>query len=149
MTRPARVLLICLFLPLHAGAACDDPDLAIENARVAGTGREPVTIGIADVLLAHGVTLAFGSGTAMFTPPVSLDGEIEALRQVPLTPAQLRDAMTIDAASALGREIDLGGIAVGKRADLVLVAAGFDATMAPPEIIMVIGDGRIVVDRRL
>lgn len=102
----------------------------------------------ARALLEHGVPLAFGSGTAMFGPARSLDVEIAALSRVPLAPAQILDAMTIDAARALGREAGLGSIAVGKRADLVMVNTDTGATIVSADIVVVIKDGLIVVDRR-
>jgi len=102
----------------------------------------------ARALLEYGVPLAFGSGTVMFTPPRSLDVEIGALSKVPLTPAQILAAMTINAARALGREAEFGSIDVGKRADLVIANAAAGATLAAAEIVVVIQNGRIVVDRR-
>ena len=113
----------------------------------------------AGVLMEYGVPLAFGSGTAMFTPSQSLAGERTALSMVPLTPSQLLDTMTIHAARALGRESDLGSIDAGKLADLVIVAtktnanadadADADADAAAfGAVVMVIKSGRIVVDRR-
>jgi len=102
----------------------------------------------ARALMEQGVPLAFGSGTAMFVPSKSLDGELAALSQVPFTPSQLIDAMTINAARALGKEADLGRINVGNRADLVLVNTSSDHDIASADVVMVIKDGRIVVDRR-
>ena len=103
----------------------------------------------ARVLLEQGVPLAFGSGTAMFAPPQSIDGESVALSQVPLSTPQLLDAMTVNAARALGKEADLGSVSAGKRADLVIVNRNRDdKPFASVNIVMVIKDGRIVVDRR-
>jgi len=100
-------------------------------------------------LLNQQVLLAFGSGTAMFTPAQSLNGEHIALAKIPLTPSQLLDAMTINAAKALGREADLGSIEVGKRADLVIVDAQSDSeNILSADIILVIKNGQIVIDRR-
>ena len=102
----------------------------------------------ARTLLEHGVPLAFGSGTAMFAPSRSLDGEIIALAQVPFTAPQLIDALTINAARALGKEAELGSVSVGKRADLVVVDTNTDDDVASADVVMVIKNGRIVVDRR-
>jgi len=103
----------------------------------------------ARVLQKHSVPLAFGSGTAMFTPAQSLAGEHRALEKIPLGSSQLLDTMTINAARALGKEDELGSIAVGKLADLILVKADATTEMASlADIIMVIKNGRIVIDRR-
>jgi len=102
----------------------------------------------ARALIEQGVPVAFGSGTAMFAPSQSLDGEIIALSQVPITPPQLIDALTINAARALGKEADLGSISVGKRADLVIADTHSDDGVVSADVIMVIQNGRIVVDRR-
>ncbi|MFQ5636186.1 MAG: amidohydrolase family protein, partial [Gammaproteobacteria bacterium] len=104
----------------------------------------------ARMLAVHGVRLAFGSGTPMFRPSQSLDGELAALSGVLLTRSRLIDAMTIDAARALHRESDLGSVEAGKRADLLLVGAEqFDSGgRSFSDVLVVIRDGRIVVDRR-
>ena len=100
-------------------------------------------------LLRRQVPLAFGSGTAMFTPPRSLDMEIDALGEVPLSGRQLLDAMTIHPARAIGKQADIGRIGVGQIADLVLVATDSDdMTEVMQHVVLVIKDGRVVVDRR-
>jgi imidazolonepropionase-like amidohydrolase len=100
-------------------------------------------------LLNQKVLLAFGSGTAMFTPAQSLNGERIALAKVPLAPSQLLDAMTINAAQAIGRGTDLGSIEVGKHADLVIVNARPDpGNILSADIVLVIKNGQIVIDRR-
>jgi imidazolonepropionase-like amidohydrolase len=99
------------------------------------------------VLIEAGVPVAFGSGTPMFAPGQSLDGEIAALSLVSITARELLDAMTTNAALALGKEAELGSIEVGRRADLILVAAD-DNSGAIADVIVVIKNGRIVVDRR-
>lgn len=103
----------------------------------------------ARALLTQGVPLAFGSGTPMFLPSKSVEVEIAALSRIPMTRAQLIDALTINAAKALGKQAELGKIAPGMRADLIIA----DLTTAhdrvePMTIIVVIKDGQIVSDRR-
>jgi len=99
-------------------------------------------------LIVQGASVAFGSGTAMFVPSQSLDGEINALSEVPFTPPQLIDALTINAARALGKEADLGSVSVGKLADLVIVDTNSAGDVVSADVVMVIKNGRIVVDRR-
>ena len=103
----------------------------------------------ARILLEHRVPLAFGSGTPMFAPSKSVNDEIDALSQIHLTPAQLINAMTADAARALGKETELGRIAPGMRADLVIADIHqTDDAGSFMTVIVVIKDGQIVVDRR-
>lgn len=74
------------------------------------------------VLQDAGVTLAFGTDRyrGERTQQTPMAHEIETLGKA-LTPLEVIDTMTINAARFLGLADDIGSIEVGKRADLVLV----------------------------
>jgi imidazolonepropionase-like amidohydrolase len=64
-----------------------------------------------------------GPGIGDLTPGFGLHRELELLVKAGLTPSDALRAATFDAAAALGHEKDLGVIAEGKLADLVMVRA--------------------------
>jgi imidazolonepropionase-like amidohydrolase len=64
-----------------------------------------------------------GPGIGHLTPGFGLHRELELLVMAGLTPSDALRAATFDAAAALGHEKDLGAIAEGKLADLVIVRA--------------------------
>ena len=75
---------------------------------------------------AAGVPIVAGTDGAWLgkvLPGFGLHHELEALVAVGLTPVQAIQAATIHAAQALGREEDLGSVAPGRLADLVLLDA--------------------------
>lgn len=77
----------------------------------------------ADTLAAHraGVPVLVGSDTIIAGP--RLHDEMALLVQAGLTPAQVLRAATLDAAQFMGLGSEYGSIAVGKRADMVVLAA--------------------------
>ncbi len=75
--------------------------------------------------------------------------ELEGLRAAGLTPEQVIDTLTRNAATYLGRQDDLGTIEANKLADLLIVEGNPLADLsALQNVVVVIKDGRIVVDRR-
>jgi imidazolonepropionase-like amidohydrolase len=78
--------------------------------------------------------------------------ELQCLVDAGMSPMQALQAATGQAAECLGLEADLGTIAPGKLADLVVVAGNplQDITLLqhPQRIVLVLKDGRICVDRR-
>lgn len=70
-------------------------------------------------LFRAGVTI--GTGTDIWQIPIGVHMELEELVAAGLTPAQAIHAGTAGAARILGAEKDLGTIAVGKTADLILL----------------------------
>lgn len=93
---------------------------------VMGIGLPPI-----DRMVAAGVTVALGSDNGMLASPDLLremefvSRAIRALRRDPTfpTPAELFTMATLNGAKALGLDAELGSIAVGKRADVVLYDA--------------------------
>lgn len=77
----------------------------------------------ADALAAHraGVSVLVGSDTII--AGLRYHDELAQLAAAGLTPAEVLRAATIDAARFVGHDRELGSIAVGKRADLVLIDA--------------------------
>jgi imidazolonepropionase-like amidohydrolase len=77
------------------------------------------------VLVAAGARFVAGTDTPVLplVPGFALQGELEQLVAIGLSPAQAIAAGSGNAAAAMGRAADLGTIADGKVADLVLLAA--------------------------
>jgi imidazolonepropionase-like amidohydrolase len=132
------------------------PTLAASEAvaRYAGwDGKDPpperVTLGEATVRRARelGVTIACGSDAGVFRHGDNAR-EIELLAEVLGSPREALRAATSTAAQVLGRGQDLGRIAPGCVADLVVVAGDplADAT-ALRRVVLVVQAGRVVVDR--
>jgi len=78
--------------------------------------------------------------------------ELELLVEAGLTPAEALDSATRQAAIALRRGREMGGLQPGMLADLILVSGdplskdgGISVTR---NIVLVIKEGRIVLDRR-
>jgi len=79
---------------------------------------------IAGTFHRHGVQLLAGTdamGLPMTIPGSSLLRELHLLNQSGLTPYEAIRAATVNPASFLGKEKEFGAIAVGKRADLLLL----------------------------
>ena len=64
-----------------------------------------------------------GVGTGTLLPGFGLHHELELLAQAGLTPIQVIQTATINAARALGRDKELGSIEAGKLADLVILSS--------------------------
>jgi imidazolonepropionase-like amidohydrolase len=90
------------------------------------TGTSPLVIenqAVALQLQRAGVTLVTGTDLAFLHPPgFSLHDELDMMAEAGLTPAEILRAATINCAK-LFPSIDAGAVAVGKRADLVLLNA--------------------------
>src|SRR5207248_212501 len=81
---------------------------ALENVKRAKQAGVPLLVGTG-----AGMTLVF-AGPAMHR-------ELELLVKAGLTPAEALQAATVNSARAMGRDKEIGDIAVGKRADFVLL----------------------------
>lgn len=64
-----------------------------------------------------------GIGTGTLLPGFGLQHELELLAQAGLTPIQVLQAATINAARALRKDTELGSIEAGKLADLVILSS--------------------------
>lgn len=102
-------------------------------------------------LRAAGVTILAGSDTqiGMF-PGAGLHRELHLLTEAGLTPADAIRAATIDGARFLvdGREPDFGSVAVGKRADLLLVEGDPTRDLDALARIRAVILGGVVLERR-
>ncbi len=68
-----------------------------------------------------GVKMVFGSDAGVM-PHGSAAGQFRVMVQYGMTPLQAIQAATVNAAQALGREKDVGAIAVGRYADMIAVS---------------------------
>jgi len=94
-----------------------------------------------------GVTLLVGTDSPEphVTPGFSLHQEMERLVESGLTPAEALRAATLNNARALRQEANLGSIAVGKLADLVLLAGNpLDDVRNTRRIELVVRGGQVV-----
>lgn len=75
-------------------------------------------------LLSRGVNVALGTDSRASNPDLSLFGELQFLRQLApeFDPAQLLQLGTFNGAFALGVEHETGSLALGKSADMAVVA---------------------------
>jgi imidazolonepropionase-like amidohydrolase len=88
-----------------------------EQLRLEVVERQAVTL----QMQRAGVTLITGTDASYFHPPgFSLHDELDLMAEAGLTPAEILRAATINCAK-LFPSLDAGAIAVGKRADLVLL----------------------------
>jgi len=132
------------------------PTLAASEAvaRYAGWDGKPpapeqVTAGAATLRQAHelGVAIACGSDAGVFRHGDNAR-EIELLAEVLGSSAEALRAATLDAARVLGRAQDLGVIAPGALADLLVVQGDPLADVsALRRVVLVVQAGRIAVDR--
>ena len=129
----STLALFELFLHPAAELARREPGIAKMPPQLRGSygvGMEPDAVGpshrvfekyvdILRELHRHGVTLV--AGTDIGVPGHTLHRELELYVEAGLTPLEALQAATIVPARVLGRDRELGSIAVGKRADLVVV----------------------------
>lgn len=98
--------------------------------------------------LASGVTIACGSDVGVFRHGDNAR-ELELLVEYGMSPKQALDSATRTAAEVLGKGGELGRIAPGYAADLVVLGA--DPLVSPSavrEVVLVIKAGRVVYDSR-
>ena len=113
-------------------------EMRADWARDASNARETTT-----KLQKAGVVI--GTGTDIWQNPVGVHMELEQMVSAGMTPEQAIRAATADAARILGADKDLGSIAVGKRADLVILDADPLADIRNSRRIWnVIKDGQVV-----
>ena len=117
-----------------------DAELRRDVARSAGVAREA-----ARKLARAGVTI--GTGTDIWQVPTGVHLELEELVAAGLTPLEAIRAGTGDAAGILGAANDLGTIAVGKLADLIVLDADPAADIRNTRRIRAVVQGGKVVDR--
>ncbi|MGH7468625.1 MAG: amidohydrolase family protein [Longimicrobiales bacterium] len=139
------------------------PDALIEQIAQSGIAVDPTLVVYSTILppnifssgplsnvrrlAARGVVITAGTDAPLggLRPGESLHRELELLVQAGLTPVQAVQAATGNAARFLGRNADVGTIAVGKRADLLFVS-GDPATSITDirNVRLVIQNGRVV-----
>ena len=95
------------------------------------------------------VLLAFGTDNAGGDPSERVWMEVRAFQDIGLTPEEILTTMTRNSALYLGRENELGTIAEGKLADLLIVAGNpLEDLSALRKVVVVIKDGTVLVDKR-
>ena len=95
------------------------------------------------------VLLSFGTDNAGGDPSERVWMEVQALQDIGLTPQEILTTMTRDSAVYLGRDEDLGTIAEGKLADLLIVAGNpLEDLSALRKVVAVVKDGVVLVDKR-
>jgi len=100
-----------------------------------------------------GGTVLAGSDAPAFlvAPGFDLHRELELLVESGLTAEEALTAATLDAAASLGRESDLGGLAPGMRADLLIVRgdplSGPEGISATRNAVFVVKDGHLLLNR--
>jgi len=113
--------------PFAVATLVDPPALPERAAGSAARMRSQLPIALANAKRAQeaGVLVVAGSDAGnigTFHGPALLR-ELELLVEAGLTPAEALRAATVSAARAIGREGDLGSVAAGKLADLVVLEA--------------------------
>jgi imidazolonepropionase-like amidohydrolase len=97
---------------------------------------------------AAGVKMVFGSDAGVMPHALAVN-QFETMVRFGMTPLQAIRAATSTAAEALGRERDVGAIAVGRYADLVAVEGDPLASVAPLlKARAVVKGGELATDRR-
>ena len=96
-----------------------------------------------------GVRMVFGSDAGVM-PHGTAAGQFRYMVEYGMTPLEAIQAATRNAAQALGREADVGAIAVGRYADLIAVVGDPLADVRQLENVdVVIRGGAVAVDRRV
>ena len=93
-----------------------------------------------------GVKMMVGTdyGGGLVVPGVSIHQEFALLEEAGLTPLRILQMTTIEAARFLRLDGDLGSIAVGKRADLILLSANpLESTANFSKIVGVVRSGHL------
>lgn len=101
----------------------------------------------AEVRRLHDAGVTLGAGTDVAAPAWALHAELEELAASGLTPAEALAAATSTAARVLGAEQDLGTIAPGRIADLVILDADPLVDIRNTRRIWMVIQGGRVVDR--
>ncbi len=116
-----------------------------------GTPDPPRVVAARELMeraLKTGVTVALGSDAGVFAHGENVH-EMELMVDYGMTPRAVLHAATSGAARVLGRDGDLGRIAPGYVADLVVVDGDPLADVSNlRRVVLVVQDGRLVVDRR-
>lgn len=99
-------------------------------------------------LAEHGVRIVMGSDTFYPMPPGEKSiREMELMVQAGLTPAQVIESATREAAAALGLESELGTLEQGKLADFIVVDGDpLQDISVLRDLLLVVQAGRVVVD---
>ena len=150
---------------LLAGPTTAVTTLSVKAAYADSTGRHlepfggPYSARVADELrnrranvafLANrGVPLVLGTDTPMLDPVESVYREIDQLRQAGLTPLQIIQTFTRNAALHPGMSSELGSLEPGKLADLILVQGDplLDVS-ALRRVVLVMKGGEVMIDKR-
>ena len=124
-------------------------DFAVERTGALTSRRRLIGARFLAPLLAREGLLAFGTDVPWVAPAGAVRREIGLLRQAGLSPLEVLQSATQHAASYLGRETELGRIAPGYVADLlVLQSDPLEGERGLLDPLVVVKSGRIVVDRR-
>ncbi|MEE8238091.1 MAG: amidohydrolase family protein, partial [Gammaproteobacteria bacterium] len=95
-----------------------------------------------------GVIVAFGTDTASLRPAAAIAHEIRTVSEV-LSEEEIIAALTRNAAQFLGLSDDIGTLAPGKFADILIIDGDpLTDISALANVVVVIKEGRIVVDNR-
>lgn len=95
----------------------------------------------------HEAGVIIGAGTDLKAPPWAVHGELEELVASGLTPGEALSAATSTAARILGAETEIGAVAPGMIADLVILEADPLADIRNTRRIWAVIQGGRVVDR--
>lgn len=93
-----------------------------------------------------GVRMVFGSDAGIM-PHGTAGGQFRYMVEYGMTPMQAIQAATLNAAQALGRESDVGAIAVGRYADIIAVHGNPLANIRELERVDVVIKGGVVIPR--